>query len=102
MFAKTMWLVDMGEVLGLYHVIIWIHELQLANVDFEFDSKKVANYFYKGSNDFMKFGTVMAGCKYYCILFLENSHVGFSRSKTNEVVRVLTKIVMSLYNSHIY
>jgi hypothetical protein len=43
-----MWLallcyVDIMEVLGLYHVIIWIHELQLANLDFEFDLKKVTS-----------------------------------------------------------
>ncbi|AES62577.1 transmembrane protein, putative [Medicago truncatula] len=66
--------------------------------DFEFDSKKVVDYFYKGSNGFTKFGTVMVGCN----LFLENSHVEFSRSKTNEVVHVLTKVVTSLYISLIF
>jgi len=30
------------KALGLYHAIWWIHELQLTNVDFEVDSKKVA------------------------------------------------------------
>lgn len=38
--AKTMWLsplcsVDVGDALGLYHAIEWIHDLQLANMDFE-------------------------------------------------------------------
>lgn len=38
MLAKTLWLamacsMDIREALQLYHVI-WIHELQLANVDF--------------------------------------------------------------------
>ena len=51
--SKTMWFtslcyVDIGEALGLYHAIRWIHKLQLANVDFEVDSKRVADYFNKG------------------------------------------------------
>jgi hypothetical protein len=41
--SKTMWFsplcpVDIGEALSLYHVIRWINELQLTNVDFEVDS----------------------------------------------------------------
>jgi len=44
--SKTMWFtllctVEIGEALGLYHTIIWIKDLQLANVDFIVDSKKV-------------------------------------------------------------
>jgi len=38
--AKTLWfsplcLMYMGELLGLYHTIMWINELQLTNIDFE-------------------------------------------------------------------
>ncbi|KEH25208.1 hypothetical protein MTR_6g016355 [Medicago truncatula] len=45
--SKPMWLtllcsVDIGEVLGLYHAIQWIYTLQLTNVDFKVDSKKIA------------------------------------------------------------
>jgi len=51
--SKAMWFspvcpVDFGEALRLYHVIRWINELQLTNVDFEVDSKIVADYFNKG------------------------------------------------------
>jgi len=40
-----------AEALGLYHAIMWIHDLQLANMDFEVDSKRVANYFKGDSGD---------------------------------------------------
>ena len=48
--SETMWFtpmcsVDIGEALGLYHAIQWIHEVQLTNVDFEVDSKRVVDYF---------------------------------------------------------
>jgi len=40
--------VDVGEALRVYHAIQLIHELQLTNVDFEADSKRIADYFNKG------------------------------------------------------
>jgi ribonuclease HI len=54
--AKTLWsnLVcssDVGEVMGLYHAIKWVRELQLSNVDFDMDAEKVLDYFNKGRND---------------------------------------------------
>lgn len=54
--AKTMWLtpvcpVDVGAALGLYYAIWWIHYLRLQNVDFEVDSKQVADYFNRSKGD---------------------------------------------------
>jgi len=62
--SKTMWLtpvcsVDIGKALGLYHAFRWIHELQLINVDFEVDSKRVADHFNKGRGDVTEFGSIM-------------------------------------------
>ncbi|KEH42462.1 hypothetical protein MTR_1g069475 [Medicago truncatula] len=64
--AKTMWSnpvcsTDVGEALGLSHAIRWVHELQLTNVDFEFDAKKVVDYFNRGSNDITEFGAIVGG-----------------------------------------
>jgi len=41
--TKTMWFslarsVDIGEALGLYHAVRWVHDLQLPLVDFEVPS----------------------------------------------------------------
>jgi hypothetical protein len=65
--AKTMWsnLVcssDVGEALGLSHAIRWVHELQVSNVDFELDAKKVVDYFNRGSNDMSEFGAIVEKC----------------------------------------
>lgn len=54
--TKTMWLtrvclLDVGEALGLYYPIWWIHYLRLQNVDFEVDSKRVADYFNRSKGD---------------------------------------------------
>lgn len=78
--SKIMWFtplcfVDVGEVLGLYHAIRWIHELQLVNVDFEVDSKRVADYFSKGRGDVTEFGSIMDSSIQFCRSFLTNSRL---------------------------
>ncbi|KEH42154.1 hypothetical protein MTR_1g062840 [Medicago truncatula] len=67
--------IDVGEALGLHHAIRWIQELQLTNVDFEVDSKRVADYFYKGRGDTTEFGSIMDSSIYFSNTYLTNSHV---------------------------
>lgn len=48
--AKTLWsnpvrAMDIGEALGLSHALHWVRDLQLTNVDFELDAKKVVDYY---------------------------------------------------------
>jgi len=62
--AKTMWFslvcsVDIGEALGLYHAVWWVHDLQLPFVDFEVDSERVADYFKHGNADITEFCVIM-------------------------------------------
>jgi len=42
---------DIGEAMRLLHVIHWVHELQLSNVNFELDAKRVVDNYNKGKND---------------------------------------------------
>ncbi|XP_039687804.1 uncharacterized protein [Medicago truncatula] len=77
--------VDLGEALALNHAIQWIHELQLSNVDFEVDSKRVADYFNKGRGDVTEFGSIMDNSLNFCNDYLTNSHVEFIRRQENEV-----------------
>jgi len=88
--SKTMWfsplcLVDIGEALGLYHATWWINELQLTNVDFEVDSKIVADYVNKVREDNTEFGSIMDNTIQFCNIFLTNSHVEFIRRQSNEI-----------------
>jgi len=87
--------VDVGEALGLYYAIRWIDELQLTNVDFEVDSKKVANYFNSGRGDITKFGSIMDNSVQFCDSFSTNSHVEFIRRQSNVVAHELAKAVTS-------
>jgi ribonuclease HI len=87
--------IDVGEALGLNHAIRWIHELQLTNVDFEVDSKRVADYFNKGRGDDTEFGSIMDNSIHFCNTYLPNSHVEFIRRQANEVAHTLAKAATS-------
>jgi len=87
--------VVVGEALRLHHAIQWIHELQLTNVDIEVDSKKVADYFYKGRGDITEFGSIMGNSKQFCNFYLTNSHVEFIRRRANTVAHELAKAATS-------
>lgn len=107
MKAKTLWLRPMctpevGEALGLFHAIQWVQELQLTNVDFELDAKKVVDYFHKGSNDVSEFGAILEECKRCCNLYFENSKVEFSRRQANEVAHTLAREALFLASPHVF
>ena len=73
--------------MGLYHDIMSIHELYLANDDFKTYLKKVVDYFLHGSSDITKFGAIIGYCiHYYCNLYFENSHVELTQRPANEVL----------------
>ncbi|XP_039685106.1 uncharacterized protein [Medicago truncatula] len=98
--SKTMWFnpscsVDVGEALALHHAIRWIHEIQLFNVDFEVDSKRVADYFNNGRGDVTEFGSIMDSSVQFRNTFLTNSHVEFIRRQANEVAHALAKAATS-------
>ena len=105
--SKIIWFtplcsVDIGEALDLYHAIPWIHELQLANVDFEIDSKRVADYFNKGRGDVTEFGSIMDSSFQFCSSYLTNSHVEFIRRQANKVAQELTKAATSSTSFRIF
>jgi hypothetical protein len=87
---------DLGEASRLYHAIWWIHDLQLTNIDFEVDSKRVAYYFKQGNGDITEFSVIMDSNIQYCNLYLTNSHVELTRRQTNEVAYELAKTATSL------
>lgn len=69
----------------------WVHDLQLSNVDFELDAKKVVDNYNKGKNDISEFGELLDECMRCFNLLFENSKVEFSRRQTNEVAHNLAR-----------
>jgi hypothetical protein len=79
--TRTMWsspvcVSDIGEALSLSQAIQWVYDLQLPNVDFELDAKRVVDYFNTGNNDIPEFGAIIDDCRQrYCNSYFENSKV---------------------------
>jgi len=82
---------SIGEALGLSYAIQWVHEMQLTNVDFEMDVKRVVDYYIKGSNDISEFGAIIDDCRRRCCIWFENSKVEFNRRQANMVTHILAR-----------
>jgi len=68
MLAKTEWMislldVDLGEALGLFATLGWVHDLQLSIVDFELDSKTVVNSLYGSKSGVSNCSVVINDCR---------------------------------------
>ena len=86
---------DEGESFGLYHAMWWMNDLQLLNVDFEVDFKRVADYFNRDNWDIIEFGVIMDINIQFCFQQLTNSRVEFIKRQTNMVVRELAQTATS-------
>jgi len=64
--------VEMGEATGLLHAMQWVKNLNLVNMDFETDSRVVANTIYKG-HGVSNFMTVIHDCRHLLMTDLVNS-----------------------------
>jgi hypothetical protein len=65
--AKTTWFsplcdVDIGEAIGLHTNLEWTSDLQLDNIDFALDSKKVVDACRIGVDDNNEFGCIVYAC----------------------------------------
>jgi len=105
--AKTLWsnsvcATDIGEALELSHAIHWVRELQLTDVDFELDAKKVVDYYNGGHNNISEFGAIIDKCKRCCFSCFENSKVEFRRRQANDVAHTLAREVTFLSSPHVF
>ena len=72
----------------LLHVINWMYDLQLLNLVFELDAKKVDNYL--NNDNITEFGVILDEYKHCRNLFFTNSQIEFSRRQANDVTHTLT------------
>lgn len=103
--VRTMWsspvcVSDVGEAQGLSQAIQWVHELQLPNVDFELEAKRVVDHFNIGNNDISEFGVIIDDCRKRCNSYFRNSKVEFCRRQANEVAYNLAREATFLASPH--
>jgi len=79
----------MGEATGLLHTMQRAKEFNLVNMDFETDSKVVAECIYKWDDvsDFM--AIIQEYCRHFLMTDLTNSYVKLIRRQANSVAHSL-------------
>ncbi|XP_024630813.1 uncharacterized protein [Medicago truncatula] len=93
--------VEMGEAIGLLQAMQWAKELNMVSMDFETDSKIVADSVYKGNgvSDFM---AIIQDCRHLLMTDLVNSDVSFIRRQANGVAHSLAREALSHASFHLH
>jgi ribonuclease HI len=105
--AKTEWLspildVEIGEAMGLLSALKWVDELQLRDIDFEMDCKRVVDCLHSSRTYNSELGDILRDCRFILTTSLVNSHVKFIRRQANEVAHRLAREATSLASFHIF
>lgn len=81
---------------SLLLTINWVNELQLNNVDFELDSKRVRwTVFNHLQDNVSNFGDIVIDdCGYFSPLYFQNSHIDYVMRKATQLVHALAKAVI--------
>jgi len=98
--ARTDWFspiidVDTGEALGLLQTMEWVKDLQLVNMDFEVDSKTVADNIYRTQSGVSEFSVLISKGIHLLGTDLMNSDVKFIRRQANGGSHSLAKAALS-------
>jgi len=80
----------MGEAIGLSDAMQWAKEPNLVHMNFETDSKAMADNIY-GKEDVSDFMTIIDDCKHLLNTDLANSYVKFIMRQVGGVVYSLAK-----------
>jgi ribonuclease HI len=87
--------VDTGEALGLLQAMEWVKDLRLVNMDFEVDSKTVADNIYITQSGVSEFSVLISKCIHLLGTDLMNSDVKLIRRQPNRVAHSLVKAALS-------
>ncbi|GAU49592.1 hypothetical protein TSUD_407630 [Trifolium subterraneum] len=103
--ARTEWLtpimeVEVGEAMGLLHALKWVEELQISDMDFEVDCKRVVDSLHSNKNHASDLGAIIIDCRRILATSLTNSHVKFIRRQANEAAHRLAKAAPLLASFH--
>ncbi|KAK2356026.1 hypothetical protein QL285_093387 [Trifolium repens] len=97
--AKTEWLspildVEIGEAMGLLSALKWVDELQLKDMDFEMDCKRVVDCLYSSGTYNSELGDILRDCRFILATSLVNSHVKATRHIPLKITSIEVEFVV--------
>ena len=94
--------VEVGESLGLFHALQWMNDMKFDNIDFVVDSETTTDAFHSRRTDISEFGNIIDTCRNLFATSFTNSRVEFSRRQANAAAHALAREVTSLASPIIY
>jgi hypothetical protein len=79
LYFNSIYPVAVGESLGLFHALQWMHDMKFDNIDFELDSKITTDAFHSRRTDVTEFGNIIYACRDIFTTSFTNSRVEFTR-----------------------
>jgi hypothetical protein len=92
--------VEIGEELGLMSALKWTNEMQLHDIDFEMDCKRVVKSLYSTKIYSSALATIITNCRLLLATNMVNSRVKFIRRKVNEIAHSLAQVAPSFVSFH--
>jgi len=89
LYVSPMYLVYVGEVLGLFYVLQWLSDMQFDKGDFVLDSKLTTYTFHYHRVHVTEYRQVISSYRSLFTTYFTNSQVEFNRWQTNEVAHTL-------------
>jgi hypothetical protein len=103
--ARTEWIepildVEFGEAIGLLQALKWVDEMQLYDIDFEMDCKRILDGFYSKKSYRSNLDAILHDSRTILASSFVNSHVKFIRRQANEIALRLAGAALSLVSFH--
>jgi len=94
--------VEVGESLGLFHALEWINDMQFDNIDFVLDFKTTTDAFNTHRIDISELGSIIDACWNLFATSFTISRVEFSRRQANVAAHALAREATSIASPVIY
>jgi hypothetical protein len=79
---------EVGEAMGMLSALRWVDGLQLRDIDFEMDCKRVVDGLYSKRIYTFDLGAILSDCRLILTISHVNSHVKFIKRQANKCGRL--------------
>ncbi|MCI22711.1 pentatricopeptide repeat-containing protein, partial [Trifolium medium] len=86
--------------MGLLRALNWVNEMQITDMDFEMDCKRVVDSLYSSRTYNSDLGDILSDCRTILATSLVNSHVKFIRRQANDVAHKLARVATAQASFH--
>jgi hypothetical protein len=87
--------------MSLSSALTWVNDLQLFDMNFEMDCKRLVNNLYSKNTYAFELGAIINDHRHLISINLANSHVKFIKRQANEITHSFARMAPQLLSFHI-